>query len=219
MTIIFSDTHLTPEFNHKLFNKLKKIISRANRVIINGDFWDGYLTNFDTFINSEWRKLFKLLKKKKTVYVFGNHDPEDFGDHRYHLFSDRQCNFFRFKSGNQLFHVEHGDKLNFNLTFKTKPLIPFLRRGYRFIDKQKNLRTVMGNFFDYIAKLTDEKGDDTIFKYMAKRKNKDKHFYIFGHTHIPRFYRKLRYANPGRIDSHQFGYIEIINGICRLKKI
>lgn len=74
-TLVFSDTHLTHKFDQKKFDFLHQIISDADKVIINGDFWDFWGTNFEKFFQSEWRHLFPLLKSKQTVYVCGNHDP------------------------------------------------------------------------------------------------------------------------------------------------
>jgi len=59
--LVFSDTHLYLPFDQKKFNFLKKIISESGQVIINGDFFDGYMNKFDEFCKSSWNKLFPLL--------------------------------------------------------------------------------------------------------------------------------------------------------------
>ncbi len=51
-TLIFSDTHLTNKPDPKRMAFLKKIINEADRVIINGDFWDGVFISFDQFLSS-----------------------------------------------------------------------------------------------------------------------------------------------------------------------
>ncbi|MBI3955332.1 metallophosphoesterase, partial [Candidatus Gottesmanbacteria bacterium] len=73
-TIIISDLHLTRRFEKRKFNFLKKIIERSDQVVINGDLWDYYFSSFSQFVRSPWRQLFPLLKEKKTVYLYGNHD-------------------------------------------------------------------------------------------------------------------------------------------------
>ena len=88
--LVFSDTHLYLPFDGKKFNFLKKIISDSDQVIINGDFFDDYMISFDEFIKSPWNQLFPLLKKKKAIYIFGNHDQEKFSDKRTEQFSDSQ---------------------------------------------------------------------------------------------------------------------------------
>src|SRR3990172_1424130 len=67
--LVFSDSHLTDKFEEKKFYFLKKIIRQSDFVIINGDFWDGYLTTFNRFISSNWSKLFPLLKLNKILTI------------------------------------------------------------------------------------------------------------------------------------------------------
>ncbi|KUK82735.1 MAG: Metallo-dependent phosphatase, partial [Microgenomates bacterium 39_6] len=76
-TLIFSDTHLTDRLDPKKMAFLKKIINKADQVIINGDFWDGAFISFDQFLSSPWQELFSLLKKKQTIYIYGNHDKKE----------------------------------------------------------------------------------------------------------------------------------------------
>ena len=96
--LIFSDTHLTPKYEPKKFAVLKNAIEQADRVIINGDFWEGFVCTFNEFVESPWSKeLFPLLKKKKAVYLFGNHDRESLANERASLFSDKQMKKYSFK--------------------------------------------------------------------------------------------------------------------------
>ena len=64
-TLVISDLHLTTASDPKKFRFLKKLISSFDRVIINGDLWCVYTDTFDQFINSDWQRLFPLLKSKK----------------------------------------------------------------------------------------------------------------------------------------------------------
>lgn len=108
--LIFSDTHFSPKFNPRLYKKLVGLIRQADQVIINGDFWEGYFYSFDDFVNSPWKKLFPLLKKKKTIYLPGNHDPLSELDKRTKLFSNKVQKEYEFKSGNKTFVCTHGDQ-------------------------------------------------------------------------------------------------------------
>ena len=108
--LIFSDTHLYLPFNEKKYNFLKKIIEKSDRVIINGDFFDDYMISFDDFLNSPWNGLFPLLKTKKTVYIYGNHDKRSFSDKRADLFSDIQAERYKIKTQDKTFIFEHGHK-------------------------------------------------------------------------------------------------------------
>ena len=88
--LVISDVHLDNAFEKPKYRFLKKIIRRADRVIINGDFWDGYLVKFQQFIQSPWKSLFPLLKSKKTIYIYCNHDKKILSDKHTALFSDIQ---------------------------------------------------------------------------------------------------------------------------------
>ncbi len=109
--LVFSDTHLTHKFDEKKYKFLHKIISDSDRVIINGDFWDGYLTTFNKFIHSSWKKLFPLLKSKKTVYIYGNHDIHAYSNKNSGQFSVKQTYEYRLTVNNKTFVFEHGHRL------------------------------------------------------------------------------------------------------------
>jgi len=81
-TVVFSDSHITSKFDRAKFLYLQSIVEPADRVIIIGDFWDGYMTDFTDLLNSKWSKLFALLKSKETFYVCGNHDAAALNDPR-----------------------------------------------------------------------------------------------------------------------------------------
>jgi len=108
--LVFSDTHLYLPFDEKKFNFLKKIITDSDQVIINGDFFDSYMINFNDFINSPWNQLFPLLKSKKTIYIFGNHDLQICSDERTNLFSDIQTVSYRLAVNKQTFIFTHGQQ-------------------------------------------------------------------------------------------------------------
>ncbi|MCA9376947.1 metallophosphoesterase family protein [Candidatus Dojkabacteria bacterium] len=112
-TLIFSDTHLSHLFDKAKYDYLSEIIDMSDHVIINGDLWEGYFTTFDLFVNSEWRRLFPLLKSKNAVYLHGNHDsPERFD-------VDERTGYFSVKYGvehellltGKRYVIEHGDRL------------------------------------------------------------------------------------------------------------
>jgi predicted phosphodiesterase len=109
--LIFSDNHLTDEFDAALCNYITKLTNSVDQVIINGDFWDGYVVSFEKFVNSRWQVLFPLLKKKKTIYLYGNHDRQEFMDERVKLFSVRQLNEHQFTAGARKVIVTHGHQV------------------------------------------------------------------------------------------------------------
>lgn len=111
MTIIISDTHLTDRFDRRKFTLLERIITEADHVVINGDFWDGYLTTFDRFVTSGWTQLFPLLRERKTVYLYGNHDAQIWADERVDRFSTKQVDEYRIPVGQRELVIQHGHRV------------------------------------------------------------------------------------------------------------
>jgi predicted phosphodiesterase len=109
--LILSDTHFATQFNLKQYHKLHSAISAADEVIINGDFWDWYLTEFDKFLNSPWKQLFPLLLRKNTTYIYGNHDLSKYADERVKLFSKTQTDFVEIEVHGKKLRIEHGHRL------------------------------------------------------------------------------------------------------------
>ncbi len=200
--LIFSDSHLTPRFDRRKFIILKEAIEQADRVIINGDFWEGFNTKFDDFVTSEWSTtLFPLLKKKKAVYLYGNHDKKSASDNRTSLFSDAQDYSFTFKSGKHTYRVEHGDRLI------KLPDLSFLTLAF--------LETVE----DILTKVFGKLFLQTVYGRLNKKIKKDtanslkpNEFLVTGHTHCAEIDLKSRYINDGFIKHRIAQYIFIENG-------
>ncbi len=195
--LLFSDTHLTCQLDEKKFNFLKTIIKTADKVIINGDFWEGYSISFDNFIYSPWKHLFPLLKSKNTVYIFGNHDREQYLDNKTNLFSTVQTNQYKIKLNDYSFVFEHGNRL-----------IPFYDETTS-IKKSKVSRFV-GDILEEIEKLaTRSVGEKLLRYYCQKQNNKIKtkikkelspeQIFVCGHTHLAEFDKKNQFINTGRI--------------------
>ena len=102
------------------------MISSADRVIINGDFWDSYVTSFDKFVKSKWRALFPLLKEKNTHYNYGNHDLKKNCDERVNLFSVTQSESLTLKVGDKELLIRLGDDLD----HYTPEKYPFLNKKF-----------------------------------------------------------------------------------------
>ncbi len=195
--LVFSDTHLFLPFDQKKFNFLKKIISESDQVIINGDFFDSYMISFNDFINSPWNQLFPLLKKKKTVYIFGNHDQEKFSDKQTSLFSMKQAVEYRMKINNETYIFTHGQQFRKtpDLFIKRffKPFVSLVVRIAHF--KRQNLTNIFGrNFlrfrFAYRNIKTKEKAIKTI---------KNNEFIVVGHNHWAEVDEKKHFACNGAI--------------------
>ena len=63
--LVISDSHLDQNFEQDKLIFLKQLVESVDQVIINGDFWEGYSISFEEFLNSPWKELLPLLKKKK----------------------------------------------------------------------------------------------------------------------------------------------------------
>ncbi len=200
--LIFSDSHLTPQFEPAKFNVLKEAIAQADRVIINGDFWEGFSYSFDEFAGSQWsQKLFPLLKKKKAVYLCGNHDKERFADKRMALFSDHQGDRYSFKSGPNTYHVEHG---HFFIHF---PDLPALLRNI--LEVTENIVfALLGKTF---VRLAYKRFNERLKKKIAGT-YKANEFLITGHTHFAEIDLESHYMNEGFINYGIAQYLFIEDG-------
>lgn len=194
--LVFSDSHLSLPFEPKKFYFLRKIISSVDKVIINGDFWEGYGITFNQFVNSPWNKLFPLLKSKKTVYIYGNHDNPLFTDKRVKLFSDLQTNRFKININNQIYIFEHGNKLcplfDENLLHKAPPKIwgKLSDIAFRFFT-----RTLKKRFTNLIYKRFNK-----VLKKNIAEQFKNNEIVICGHTHFAEIDLKNRLINTGFIE-------------------
>nr|MBI5455722.1 metallophosphoesterase family protein [Candidatus Levybacteria bacterium] len=220
--IFFSDTHLTNKLEDKKFTFLEKIISQADKVIILGDFWDNSLITFDQFVNSSWNKLFPLLKSKKTVYVYGNHDKKEFSDKRVLLFSDTQTDKYSFKVNEKTFVAEHGDRffknnLIYQLTYGGPLKIFFMSKlfiTWQFVIFENLLTKAFGTRF---LKKKSLRFNGHIKKVIIKE-FKNNEILICGHTHAAEIDLKNNFINTGII-RHGLGQFVIIDdGIIYLKE-
>lgn len=203
--LVFSDTHLTEFIEEKKFNLLSKIISKADRVVINGDFWDGYLSSFDEFIHSGWKNLFPLLKKKNTVYVYGNHDHKHF-EHtkRSNIFSDIQTDRFSIKIGKKTFVFEHGNRL---LPFGDEEIFQAQIKS-KFNRLSNTIEGILIKTLGVHYQLFLQKYNEIIKKKLVKELKKDE-FYVCGHTHSAEIDTKNRFINSGVIKDGLAQYIHI----------
>lgn len=210
-TLIFSDTHLLATFYSGKYNFLKKIIQNSDRVVIAGDFWEGKLITFDEFAKSEWNKLFPLLKQKHTIYIYGNHDKEKYGDKRVKLFSDKQAIEYSFKEGENTFKVIHGNTKQIKYLF-IKRIIKITRMSDRFYFKHlhEDLEHFLVKTFGSKVLLLLFKKYNTVLKktqgpYLSKNE-----YLICGHTHAAEIDLKNKFINTGII-RHGIGQYVIIN--------
>jgi len=200
-TLIVSDVHLTAIFNKRKAVYLMRLFASVDRVILNGDFWDGYRTTFSRFVNSKWNMLFPLLKEKKAVYLYGNHDRKDLSDKRVNLFSVEQHDHYLLRSGNVIHRVEHGHRLA--PTFEMLVPLP------HFIVVLINFISQIG---EYIATLFASphfvllKGVNKKIKHKLQKQG-EKNWYLCGHTHYAELDSANKFANSGYIQYRRASYL------------
>lgn len=208
-TLIISDTHLDFPIEQKKLDFLKKIITQADRVVINGDFWDGHNTTFDTFIKSRWSELFPLLLKRKTVYIYGNHDLKKFADDRVNTFSVKQCTRYILKLNNKKLVIEHGNRLcRFVDEDPWKVLTPTgLLMKFIIVHIEKRIIHLLGP--EFIGK-TGRRYNNIIKKKIRKELKKNE-IYVCGHTHSAEFNPDKGFINSGFMKYGIAQYL-LING-------
>ncbi len=226
-TIIFSDTHLTSRFDKRRFAFLKKIISKADRVIINGDFWDDSTKN-KKFMRSRWSELFPLLKKKETIYIYGNHDAKKKWSEDVSEFCDEQGFEYTFTSGRKEFIVTHGNRLTPTITekyFLKQYSNPAVRLFWKiaFYASRHMHKTMLRLNLERIPIFFTKGGFYKRFRYVNEKmkifsRKLDKNQYLIcGHSHSQELDLESHYINDGFINHRMGQYVEIEGG--RIKMI
>lgn len=208
-TLVISDTHLSLPFDEKKYLLLKRIISDADKVIINGDFWEGFLLTFDEFFSSQWSKLFSLLKEKKAIYIFGNHDAREYNDlERIKEFSVLHAERYSFQENGKTYTFEHGHSL---FPTEKKPVNisdPRFRRTVARNDAiERKCIQYAGRSYQYLIRHIN-----SIVKRKVSKKLAINEFFFCGHTHIHEINHKKRFYNTGIIKHGLAQYIYIDKG-------
>jgi len=206
-TLVFSDSHLTHRFSQRTFNYLVELFNEVDRIIINGDLWDGYLTRFDRFYNSKWNNLFPLLKKKKAIYIYGNHDRAEYSDTRVHEFSDIQVNQFELSLPGITFHIQHGHFIcpTWEMRF---PFIPWRWLGINYGSHglQKLLYAYLHLPPQRLSRVMNRK-----MRLFAKKYLRNDTVLVCGHTHTQEKSKDGRFINTGLM-THGLAQYMIIEG-------
>lgn len=200
--LVFSDTHLSSKFEEKKYHFLTSIIRESDRVIINGDFWEGYTTSFQQFIDSPWRNLFSLLKLKKTVYLHGNHDKSDYVDKNCYLFSDIQTTRYTLTINNITYIFEHGNRL---MSFGDENEACSSKRVKLTDTVEKTLIRMLGDRYQKFLKKYNK-----IIKKKLQLELDHGEYYVCGHTHSAEIDEENKFINTGLI-KHGLGQYLLID--------
>ncbi|MFO0703133.1 MAG: metallophosphoesterase family protein [Patescibacteria group bacterium] len=202
---VISDTHLTDRFYPNKFNKLKSIIENADTVVLNGDFWDGYRVDFDKFYKSKWNGLFPLLKSKKAIYIYGNHDKESFSDERRNEFCSIAAKRYTLNYAGKDITFEHGDEY----VWKVDRMLG-LERPNRIVNLiteffQAEMIKIFGVVaFGWLFGKMNNQIKSALRKMSEVNENA---VYFFGHVHVAEVDMDNKFVNSGIFN---YGYAQYV---------
>ena len=210
--LVISDLHLTTRFDQKKCEFLERLISRADKVIINGDFWSYYSCTFGEFVRSKWKVLFPLLLQKQTIYLYGNHDFKKWSDKRVKMFSVKQGENYEYRYKNNKILIEHGHWLLHRANVDNEKLLHFLR----LIHFDDLIRYPLQSLVPKIGVFKLIWGFSFRHRRVQKKINKGEIYIILSHTHVAKFSPEKNYINTGFINYGVASYVWIKNGKPRL---
>lgn len=210
-TLIVSDIHLTHEFDESKFRFLTRLFSEYDAIILNGDIWDGFSTTFDRFVTSKWKDLFPLLKSKRAIYLYGNHDQKEYADSRVSLFSAEQMVCYTLTAGTTSYHVEHGNLLEpgVDLALPSRTILFYINFFAHLVEY---IFVRMGSPQNLLLKQTNK-----VIKKKLRKRNRTGWF-LCGHTHIAEMDMKNKFANSGFIQYGKATYLVVDSSGPILKK-
>lgn len=209
--LIFSDSHLYTPVDPLKLEFLKKIIKGADRVIINGDFYDSYMNTFEEFINSGWKELFPLLKSKHAVYIYGNHDSRKYSDKRVEQFCDIQAERYKIKTDKKTFIFEHGHKTRVTADVSHNIPLKWLHMAIVVGHVARQLMvSLFGRFFLWLR--FSYRNNNSKRRIMEMYEPKDDEVYIIGHNHWGEIDLKNHFASSGAVLYGYAQYLTIDDG-------
>lgn len=201
-TVVLSDTHLSKKFYQKKFDYLQSVIEGADKIIVAGDFWDGFKISFDDFISSRWRALFPLLLEKQAVYIYGNHDRPEWCDERVGLFSVEQGMDAVFDVNGRSYYVAHGHTI-----FEPFEIWPTVNN--RAILK---FSSHIGAMRDFMSRRQGPEEGSSINVPMSKWATdnlSDGQLLVCGHSHYPEIDMAKSIVNSGFIGQNYASHVVI----------
>jgi len=209
-TLVFSDTHFTKNFHQRQFETLSKLISESDKVIINGDFWEGLSVSFDDFMKSGWNKLFPLLKQKDTVYVYGNHDDKTHSDTRVYEFCNKAVDEYYLDFPKQKYLFKHGQDILFPKYSRNRHQKNIKRAGSLWM---KTNISVASFIQTVVFTLLGARALPSFFNYISKDlRNKissPQYLLVCGHTHRPYLNKRNNFVDIGFFNYGWANYLTI----------
>ncbi len=211
--VIFSDSHFDSHFDEARFQQFREIIESADMVVINGDFWADKTITFNEFVNSEWKRLFPLLKQKKAFYIFGNHDMPAHSDQRIFEFCEQAGFSLKLSAGSIQLHIEHG---HLRSGLLVKLVLTTFEMRPKLLQRLTSPLEIVNYLDTYLFKKTRKHILGHLnhsFKHQWKNISE---YLVMGHTHIPELDHEHHYLNVGLTHNGFFSYAVIQNNQIQL---
>ena len=157
------------------------------------------MISFNDFINSPWNQLFPLLKKRKAIYIFGNHDQQKFSDERLNLFSDIQVTSYKLQVANIQYIFTHGQQFRKTADLSIANILDYIRLVSIVMKIAHFLRQLMTNIFGRNFLRLRFAYRNVATKQKAIKTIKDNEFIIIGHNHWAEVDEKNHFACNGAI--------------------
>lgn len=206
-TLIISDTHLCEPFDQKKCDYLQRLFESHDQIILNGDFWEGYWYTFEEFLHSKWSALFPILKAKKAIYIYGNHDRETYSDSRRELFCSWSGWRYEKTYGDTHYIFEHGNRLalKFDEKHHMQRVGRLLFTPAYFLEMAIVKVFGLAFFHAMFGKLNKQ------IKAHLKKELKPGEVFVCGHTHVQERSLKSQFVNTG-VNKYGFSEYGVIDG-------
>ena len=198
--LVISDTHFDKRVDERKLNKIIELINKYDRVILLGDFWDQLHISADEFLSlGEMQPLFRVLKSKNCLYLYGNHDPVIEKNYsKFYAFCDEIQYHYSEKIGEYTYHFEHGDLLVENHKSWLNKILDFVVINYigkRFFSRFVNKVFSFMMHFTHGKNLFGKSWNEKILSNIESNDQYKGKILVCGHTHFQHDYKS--YINIG----------------------
>lgn len=204
--VIISDLHLGKKPNAVKLSQITKAVASCDKLIINGDLWEGFAYTMEEFLGFDWKSLFPLFKSKEAVYLYGNHDRDYRNNPQTSQFSVMAANQYEFVQNDTVFHVRHGDEFAPTLDMRLPRIAYFYWVYERAVALERFFIKNFGKPFLHVYRKDNE-------KMIAWKKSNlpEKDWLICGHSHLAMIDEGIRFANSGIFEPPVATYLSVEN--------
>jgi len=198
--LILSDIHLNRKFDQNKLDLLMQIVSKADEVVLAGDFWEEHQLSFAKLAETKWKPLLDLLSQKNTVFIPGNHDQHAAQQHV--TFTSNFTEEYRIEVGNRTYVVRHGHHIAPTMDVRNPRLFSNkYAMGFGTLFQLVGLHLRGQNFFRVFTILNNR------MKKWAAENLSDNEILIAGHSHLQEDAFDEKLINSGVF---KFGYAQYL---------